>query len=125
MVSGVRARLGWWEAAIVGYAGLAALCRPLTVPAAIAVLLAGAALAVAAARGPIRSQPLPGPTRAAFPWLGLAVLLAGWEVTAMLWGNDRTHPTLSLLLDPVLDTYPGRFVGYLAWLGAGRWLVTR
>jgi hypothetical protein len=36
-------------------------------------------------------------------------------------GNDSAHPTFSLLLDPVLEAYPGR----LAWLGVGRWLVTR
>jgi hypothetical protein len=46
-------------------------------------------------------------------------------VTAALWGNDLSHPTLSLLLDPVLETYPGRVAGWIAWLGVGRWLVTR
>jgi len=46
-------------------------------------------------------------------------------VTAVLWGNDSSQPTFSLPLDPVLDTYPGRLVGWLAWLAVGRWLVTR
>jgi hypothetical protein len=32
---------------------------------------------------------------------------------------------LSLLLDPVLETYPARVLGYALWLAAGRWLVTR
>jgi hypothetical protein len=35
------------------------------------------------------------------------------------------HPTLSTLADPVLGTYPGRVIGYLLWLGAGLWLVSR
>jgi hypothetical protein len=55
----------------------------------------------------------------------LALLLVAWELIAVFWGNDSAHPTLSLLLDPVLDTYPGRLFGYLAWLGVGRWLGTR
>ena len=59
------------------------------------------------------------------PWVLLGVLLAAWEVAGLAWGNDAAHPTLSLLLDPVLDTYPGRLGGWLVWLGAGRWLVTR
>ena len=53
------------------------------------------------------------------------MLFAAWEATAALWGNDAAHPTLSLQLDPVLATYPGRIVGWIAWLGLGRWLVTR
>lgn len=120
-----RARLGWWDALIVAYAGLAALCRPLTVPAVVAVLLAGAVLLALSARQRPPRQRLVGSRRAALPWLVLLLLLVIWELTAVFWGNDRAHPTLSLLLDPVLDTYPGRFVGYLAWLSAGRWLVTR
>ncbi len=121
-----RARLGWWDALIVVYAGLAALCRPLTVPAAVAVLLAGAVLlALAARRRPPPPPRLVGSRLGAVPWLVLLLLLAGWELTAVFWGNDSAHPTLSLLLDPVLDTYPGRLIGYLAWLSVGRWLVTR
>ena len=34
-------------------------------------------------------------------------------------------PTLSLLLDLVLATYPGRIAGWIAWLGVDRWLVIR
>jgi len=119
------APLGWWDALIVVYAALAALCRPLTAPAAVAVLLAGAALLALAARRQVPPQPVICSRRAVLPWMVLALLLAGWELTAMLWGNDSAHPSLSLLLDPVLDTYPGRLVGYLAWLATGRWLVTR
>lgn len=120
-----RVRLGWWDALIVVYAGLAALCRPLTVPAAVAVVLAGAVLLALAARRRPLPRRLVGSRRGALPWLVLLLLLASWELTAVFWGNDRAHPTLSLLLDPVLDTYPGRLIGYLAWLSVGRWLVTR
>ncbi len=113
-----------WGALLVIYAALAALCRPLTLTAAAAVLLPGIALlALMVWRLPERQPPV---FRGSFlPWVVLALLLGGWELTAMVWGNDSAHPTLSLLLDPLLDTYPGRLVGWLGWLALGRWLVTR
>ena len=118
-------RFDRWDALILAYAALAALCRPLTVPAVIAVLVAGAVLTAVAARPRVRAPRAVCPRRSVLPWLVLALLLVAWELIAVFWGNDSAHPTLSLLLDPVLETYPGRLVGYLAWLGAGRWLVTR
>ena len=120
----VRVRLDRWAAVVVGYAALAALCRPLTVAAAVAVALAGIALVVLAAR----RRPPPRvvlATRHVAPWVGLVGVVAAWEATAVLWGNDAAHPTLSLLLDPVLATYPGRVAGWITWLGVGRWLVIR
>jgi hypothetical protein len=114
-----------WDALIPLYAMLAALCRPLTAPAVVVVLVPGAAL-LALATWQYRPQ---GRTvcsrRSVVPWVVLAVLFGGWELTAAVWGNDSTHPTFSLLLAPALETYPGRVVGWLAWLGAGRWLVSR
>ncbi len=114
-----------WDALILLYAALAALCRPLTVPAGVAVLLAGAVLVTVAMRPRVLPRRTACPRRSVLPWVVLALLLVAWELAAVLWGNDSAHPTLSLLLDPVLDTYPGRLVGYLAWLTVGRWLATR
>ncbi|MDQ3765344.1 MAG: hypothetical protein M3460_28915, partial [Actinomycetota bacterium] len=65
------------------------------------------------------------PRRAAALWLAPAIVGGFWWLVAFLWGNDAAHPTLSLLLDPVLDTYPARVLGYVGWLAAGWWLVTR
>jgi len=126
-----------WDALIVLYAVLAALCSPLTAPAAVAVLIAGAAALVLIARRPPRRvcshrvSELPVPQRGAVPsrrslllWVLLVLLVGCWELIALFWGNDREHPTLSLLLDPILDSYPGRLVGWLGWLAAGRWMVT-
>ncbi len=115
-----------WDAAIGGYALLAAFCAPLTWPAVFAVLAPGAGLLLFRARRPVRPLPTDGrPRRAELLWAGMGAAACLWEVVALLWGNDEQHPTLSLLLDPVLDTYPGRVLAYAAWLGAGRWLVTR
>lgn len=120
----VRLRLDRWHAGVVGYSALAAFCRPLTVEAAAAVALPAVAWVVLV----VRRRPPPRVVlahRHLRPWAGLVALFAVWEATAALWGNDAAHPTLSLLLDPVLETYPGRVAGWIAWLGLGRWLVTR
>ena len=124
MVTAPPWRPNRWDAAVVGYALLAALCRPLTLPAALAVLLPGLVLVALRVRRAPASRP--GVPRAAVaPWMALLLAAGAWELVAVLWGDDADHPTLSLLLDPVLDTYPGRLAGYLGWLAAGRWLVTR
>lgn len=119
------ARLGRWDALILLYAVLAALCRPLTATAAVVVLLPGAALVALAAYRRAPRRRAGSSRRYALPWVVLALLFGGWELIAAFWGNDDAHPTFSLLLDPVLETYPGRLLGWLAWLGVGRWLVTR
>ena len=118
-------RLNRWDTLLLLYAVLAGFCRPLTAPAAIVVLLAGAALLTLAAWRRVPPRPAVCSRQCVVPWVVLAVLFAGWELTAAFWGNDSAHPTFSLLLDPVLETYPGRLLGWLAWLGTGRWLVTR
>ncbi|MGH3925175.1 MAG: hypothetical protein ACRDTJ_30480 [Pseudonocardiaceae bacterium] len=122
----LRTRVDRWDAVAAGYALVAAVCAPLTIPAAVAVLVPGALLIGLRATRPVR--PLPaggGSTGAAMLWLALFVAGGAWWLVAFLWGNDPERPTLSLLLDPVLETYPGRVLGYAVWLAAGRWLVSR
>ncbi|MGH3934698.1 MAG: hypothetical protein ACRDS1_06935 [Pseudonocardiaceae bacterium] len=115
-----------WDAASVGYALIAAVFEPLTVPATVAVLVPGVLLLALRVRRPVRPLPAGAVSPAAVTlWLALVAAGGGWWLVAFLWGNDPEHPTLSLLLDPVLDTYPARVLGYAAWLAAGRWLVTR
>lgn len=111
----------------VGYALVAALFPPLTPAAAVAVLVPGAVVLGlwATRRAPARSPAAAAPRAATLVWLVLAGLGTVWWVLAFAWGNDADHPTLSLLLDPVLETYPARVLGYALWLAAGRWLVTR
>lgn len=122
----LRARVDRWDVASVGYALIAAVFEPLTMPAAVAVLVPGVLVLALRATRPVRPPPSgavsPG---AAALWLVLATTGAAWWLVALLWGNDPQHPTLSLLLDPMLETYPARVLGYALWLAAGRWLVTR
>ncbi len=121
---GARRRRAAVAGAIVGYALLAAVCRPLTTPALWAVLAAGVPLCwLGVRRRPRRAAPVGA--RSAAVWLGLGGLAGAVELALWLGPDDTAHPTLSTLADPVLGTYPGRVLGYLLWLGAGAWLVSR
>ncbi|GAA3957522.1 hypothetical protein [Actinoplanes auranticolor] len=109
---------------LVTYALLAAICRPLTDPALVAVLVVGAPLCwVGVRRRPRRAPPVGA--RSAAVWLGLLGLGVAVELGLWLGPDDVAHPTLSTLADPVLSTYPGRVLGYLLWAGSGVWLVSR
>jgi hypothetical protein len=110
--------------AIVAYALLAAMCRPLTGPALVAVLVAGTPLCwLGVRRRPRRGRSVGA--RSAAVWLGFGGLAAAFELGLWLGPDDPAHPTLSTLADPVLSTYPGRVLGYLLWVGSGAWLVSR
>jgi hypothetical protein len=111
--------------AVIGlYALLAALCRPLTGPALVAVAVVGVPLFCAGVwRRPVSAGPVGG--RSAAVWLGLVCVGVAFELGLWLGPNDTDHPTLSTLADPVLNTYAGRVLGYVAWIGSGVWLVTR
>lgn len=63
-------------------------------------------------------------TRAAAWWLVPVLALALVETVNFLLGSTYPHPTLSLLMDPVLDGYPARVGVYLAWL-CGFWGLVR
>lgn len=58
-------------------------------------------------------------------WLAPAGVLAAVEAINYGLGSSYPHPTLSLLMDPVLDHYPARVAGYFGWLAAFWALVRR
>ena len=113
-----------FAAAIAGYALLAAVARPLTLPAAGAVLVPGLALLWWGTRR-VPNRSLLAGRATAVTWYGLGAVFCVWELVALFTGNDVAHPTFSILADPFLDTYPGRIAGYVLWLSTGAWLVTR
>lgn len=62
-------------------------------------------------------------------WSALVVLGLAWEAYAFVRQPDwsRAHhdyPTISTLLDPVLEQGPLRVVGWLVWLVVG-WRLVR
>jgi hypothetical protein len=101
-------------------------------PATIATLVPSAVLLVLAIRRdpPAATERTPRLRRGVAMWSALVVAGLAWEAVAFVrqpdWGRaDPVHPTLSTLLDPVLEHGPLRYVGWLLWLVAGWRLVTR
>jgi hypothetical protein len=60
------------------------------------------------------------PDRTHLPWLVLLLVSGVWELAALLLGDL----TISLLMDPVLELYPLRVMGWVLWLWGG-WLLVR
>jgi hypothetical protein len=70
-------------------------------------------------RVPRRPPPVRLSRRAAW-WLVPALTLALIELVMFIGGSTYDYPTLSLLADPVLESYLARAACYLGWL-AGFW----
>ncbi|GIH13677.1 hypothetical protein [Rugosimonospora africana] len=80
---------------------------------------------VAAGPGPAAREASSRLSPAAAWWLVPVLLLGVVELTDLALGSTYPHPTLSNLLDPVLDHYPVRAAAYFGWLAAFWWLVRR
>lgn len=100
-------------------------------PSTIMVLIPSFVLLVIAVRTPatpvVRDPPV---TRGLVLWSVLIGATLLWEAIAFVQQPDwsrpsHDYPTLSTLLDPVLEHGPLRIVGWLVWLGAGARLVFR
>jgi hypothetical protein len=68
--------------------------------------------------------------RAVLAWGLLIVAALAWEAWAFFgqpaWNvSNPAHPTVSGLVDPLLEYRAVRFAGWLAWLWVGRKLVGR
>ena len=120
-----------WLAVVAG-GGLAVLVGGVerySWPATVCVwALASLAIAITWAGPGAETEPLP--RAGAWVWAGWAVLVALWELAALLGQpnlltGSSSRPTISVLLDPALATYPGRVALFGAWLAAGWWLCRR
>jgi hypothetical protein len=108
--------------------GLARFSWPAIVAVAIPGVV-GVASAWSAAPGPA-AEAAPVPAGGAAVWAAVFVALAlvelgTWLLQPTLTTASTTHPTISVLLDPLLGSQPGRSVGFAAWLGLGWFLVGR
>lgn len=68
------------------------------------------------------------PSRSMFPWLALFLALGVWEMIALagqksILIDNFEATTISSLVDPFLESYPGRFIGILLWISWGRYMV--
>jgi hypothetical protein len=116
----------------VVYAVLVAGFVRYSLPATLAVW-APAAVGVAVAwRRPVAdgTDPAPVPAAGAVAWAVVFVALALWELAALLLQPSLTttswaHPTISVLLDPILASHLGRAIVLSLWLGSGWGLLRR
>jgi hypothetical protein len=120
-----------WVVAGLLYAVVAGRLARFSWPAMVAVALPGLAGTLSAWRTPPRPSVEAAPIRAggAAAWAAVFVALALWELGALLLQPALTvdspaHPTISVLLDPVLGSAPGRSVGFAVWLALG-WFLAR
>ncbi|MEY9861746.1 hypothetical protein ABH935_007389 [Catenulispora sp. GAS73] len=116
-----------WGAVGLGYSLIAGSFARLTVPAEIATLLPGAALVWYALRPTTARFPPPAPftRRDTVAWAAVGVAFGIWELYAAARGSTHAHPTLSILMRPLIDPPPARAGGYVVWLLTGVWMVRR
>lgn len=116
-----------WGAVGLGYALIAGSFARLTIPAELATLLPGAALVWYALRPTTARFPAPAPfpRRSTVAWIAVGVAFAIWELYAAARGSTHAHPTLSILMGPLIDPPPARAAGYVVWLLSGVWVVRR
>ena len=117
--------------ALLLYAFLAGFLARFTWPMSVAVLVPGAAaVAVGWHRAERETAEPPITRRGALQWSSVFVAIALWELTNLLLqpslrSDSHAHPTMSVLMDPVLATHAGRSVTLAAWLVVGWFLLER
>jgi len=115
------------------YAAVAALTRPLTGTAAVAVAVpAGAGLLMAGVAGPSADHVGidPAVRRTAALWAAVVGLVGAWELAAWLQQPaynvaSYDHPTVSVLLAPVVGAGIPRFAAWCCWMYLGYRMVRR
>lgn len=115
------------------FAGVAALAVPVSLGARMIVTLIGIAALVLVLCAPGAKNPADrtGEALAGWPvWAVIGVATCLWELTSFIaqqvWPLDQdAHPAVSDLVGPLLDTWFGRAVFLLLWVGAGWWLLRR
>lgn len=118
-VAGAAAGYGWLVSGWIRADW--AVWTALVIPGVVAGMLAW----------PQRAAPSAGSRPAGrWAWAGVAVLVCVWQLAAFLLqqpGSDRLHdhPTVSLLIDPLVDSQPGRGVALAVWLAGGYVLLRR
>jgi hypothetical protein len=113
-------------AAMIGYAWLLGGSAPFSTRALLGVLLPGAVLGVIAyARPPERIPPPESVDMAGFSyWVICIALLFEWEASAVR-DDSPGHPSLTDLINPLIDPHPIKAAAIVVWLLAGWSLVKR
>ncbi|HEX5495861.1 MAG TPA: hypothetical protein VFX70_14920 [Mycobacteriales bacterium] len=112
---------------VVVYCWLAGGFDSFTWQSTAAVLIPGMIIfALGVARPPDRRpRPVPIGTAGAVAWSVPLLTFCVLEIVDDLLGSTRAHPTLSILMDPVLNIHVWRSMGYFVWIVVGWALVKR
>ena len=112
---------------LVAYSWVAGGTTPLTAKALLSVLLPGAVIAgIAYGRAPERIPPPDSLDMAGFSyWMICLAALFEWEASAFKDGSHWWHPSLTDLINPLIEPHPVKSAAILVWLLAGWALVKR
>ena len=101
--------------------------EPFSTARLLLVALTGLAV-IAAAAGARARHPLPAPTVASGAvaiWVALIGAVVAFQLANFLHHPRQTYPTISSLLNLVLDSHPLRAGGFALWLALGWYLLRR
>jgi hypothetical protein len=124
-VGSAKVRLAAVAAVVLGYVLVGGGLHSFTWPAMVWTALGGLAIFLLAWRGARSPASVPVSRAGVLTWTAWLAAVAGWELWALSMHPRSNHPTISSLLDGVVDTYPGRSAALLAWLALGWWLARR
>jgi hypothetical protein len=110
-------------AAALGYACLGSGLRPFTWPAMVFTTVGALAILILARRRGRSPASVRASREGLVVWTLWLAAATGWELWALTMHPRSTHPTISSLLESVIQTHPGRSVAVLAWLALGWWLA--
>jgi hypothetical protein len=114
-------------AGLAGYAWVAGTAAPFSGKALVSVLIPGAVLGVIAYGHPPERIPAPETldiTGVSY-WLICLAALFEWEASAFKDNSLPWHPSLTDLINPLLQPHPVKSAAILVWLLAGWGLVRR
>jgi hypothetical protein len=122
-----RLSSGLVAAGLIGYSWFAGGTAPFSAKALLSVLLPGAVLgAIAYGRPPER---IPAPESVDLTgfsyWVICIALLFEWEASAFRDGSGWWHPSLTALINPMLQPHPVKSAAVAVWLLSGWALVKR
>ena len=121
-----RTRRLWVIPLFVPLSLLGGLFPSFSLTANLYVLFLGSVLMMAGLSSRTMRRPAPETLGGGIAWWLLPLLVfAAVELSSFLMGSTPEHPTLSILLDPLLEGYLLRSLSYFGWLTVFWGLVRR